>query len=178
MKGKITWQTKIVKALAICLLIGLIQWDSWFSLEIRNEILHDLAYGWLAFAALFLLICFALGRLSKMIKGWLLRILFFTFSLSIALFLSGWLFIKILPPGDWKDIYIYQNGDDYLVVQNMVDYRMEDADYWRLVRTSHPEAMIRVIEEQKLYPQGEPFSAGKNEVAFSNKIWRLVPLKK
>ena len=176
MRRKFTWQIKIVIALAICLLIGLIQWDSWFSLEIKNEILYNLAYGGLAFGSLFLLICIGLRRLTKMMKGWLLRILFFTFSIAVAFL--GWLFIKILPPGDWRDIYIYQNGNDYLVVQNMVDYMIEDDDYWRLIRISHPEAMIRIIEEKKeLYPQGEPYSMGKNEVTFSNKIWHLVSLK-
>jgi hypothetical protein len=175
MKRKVTWQVKIILILAILVLVGFIQWESWFPLEIQNESLQRLADGGLACGALFLLVCFGFGKLIQLAKGFMQGILFLLFPFLILLTAFIWFASNIMPIPKWKDMGAYKNGGDYLVIQRMNYPTFIVRDDWRIIRTASSGSVVRWIEA--IYPADknkEEYTKGASELKFAGKIWHKV----
>jgi hypothetical protein len=156
-------------------LFGFVPWEAVFSVEIRNEALQKLANGQLAWGALFLLVCTCFIVLLQRTKGLLqgVFVLVFPVLLLFAAFIWTISVISMLP--QWRDQYVYCNGDDYLVVQMTESGVTGDHAEWRLEHTRRPYDMIRRIDE--LHPVDDNknvFASGAKEVIYGNKTWHKV----
>ncbi|MEO6980700.1 MAG: hypothetical protein ABI113_20065, partial [Mucilaginibacter sp.] len=144
---KITWKVKLLICAAIITLFGLIPWESWFSIEIRNNTLQYLADGELAWGGIFLLVCTSFPMILNRASGFLRRFLFLLFSFVLLVIGSIWIFSFSFSSSKWSDEYIYQNGNDYVIVQVLEGGFIDIEGAWRIVRTASPVGMIRVLEE-------------------------------
>jgi hypothetical protein len=159
----------------IITLLGLVQWESWFNIDIRNRTLQNLVDGELAFSGIFLFVCIGFPLILNRTRGFLQGFLFLLFPFILLVSGSIWLVVLFMPADQWDDKYVYQNGDDYIVVEEMTEEFLGNDPYIRLVRTNSPNDMIRIIEDAvRMYPSDDTYEKGSSEINFANKTWRKV----
>jgi hypothetical protein len=177
MKRKVSWQTRIILLLALATIIGFIPWESWFPIEIRNKTLATLTNGSLGFGALFLLSCFGFRRLLNRFKGFAQGFLFLLTPFLIIGTAVGWMICVMFPRLDWKDIALYKNGDEYLVIQRFDSFAFESSEKWRILRTSSGTGMVRWIDEQRpLNSQAGDYTKSRENITLSNKAWHKIEI--
>ena len=175
--AKINWKIKLLIFSIIITLLGLVQWESWFNIEIRNNILHDLAGGELAFGGIFLFVCIGFPMILNRTKGFAQGFLFLLF--PFVLMVSGliWFISFFLPSAKWSDEYVYQNDNDYVIVQVQEAGFMDVDSGWRIVRTTSPAGIIRTIEDaQPITKDDKTYNTNEPEITFANKTWHKVSL--
>jgi hypothetical protein len=101
------------------------------------------------------------------------------FSIVVSI-LSGMLTIVVgillmlsfaIPNFNWNDIDVYRNGNDYLVIQEQETFVTSNETYPRVIRTTSPYSMIRVVEEQlNLKSYDDRFQG--NVITYKGKTWR------
>ena len=174
--AKTNWKVKLLIFSIIITLLGLIQWESWFNLEIRNPILQNLADGELACVGIFLFVCTGFPMILNRTSGIMQGFLFFLYVLLILISGVACLLGTIGPMSGWEDVNVYRNGTDYVIVQRM-DYPVPiDREDWRLIRTTSPAGTIRLIEEQQKPIPDETRTENGIEITFDNKTWHKVSL--
>lgn len=175
---KTTWKVKLLICAVVITLVGLIPWESWFSIEIRNSTLQNLAGGELAFGGIFLLACTSFLIILNRASGFLRRLLFLLFSFVLLIISSIWIFSFSFPPSKWSDKYTYQNGGDYIIVQVLDQGWFIDVEgAWRIVRTASPADLIRSLEETQVIQKDDKiYNSSKSEIIFANKTWHKVSL--
>ncbi len=177
---KTNWKVTLLICAVVIALVGLIPWESWFNVEIRNNTLQNLADGELAFVGIFLLACTSFLMILNCASGLLRRFLFLLFSFVLLIIGSIWIFSFSFPPSKWSDEYIYQNGGDYVIVQVLDQGWFIDVEgAWRIVRTASPADMIRSLEETQVIQKDDSiYNNNKTEITFANKTWHKVSLPK
>jgi hypothetical protein len=174
---KTSWKVKLLIFSIIITLIGFVQWESWFNIEIRNNTLQNLADGQLTFSGIFLLVCTGFPMILNYTKGFMQRFLFLLFALVLLISGSIWLFSFFLPSSKWSDEYVYQNGKDYMIVQVLEAGFMDVDGAWRIVRTASPTDMIRTLEDTQVIQKNDNiYNDRKTEITFANKTWHKVSL--
>ena len=174
---KSTWRYNLLICSAIITVFGLIPWESWFSIEIRNNTLQYLADGELAFGGLFLFVCLGLPLLINRTKGLPRRFLFILFVFVLLIIGSIGIFSFSFPPSKWSDEYIYQNDDDYVIVQVLEAGFIDVEGAWRIVRTASPVGIIRGLEDTQVIQKDDKiYNTSKAEITFANKTWHKVSL--
>jgi hypothetical protein len=174
--AKTTWKIKLLIFSIIITLLGLIQWESWFNIEIRNHTLRNLADGELACLGIFLLVCTGFPMILNRTSGVMQGFLFFIYALLILISGVACLFSTIGSLSAWEDVNVYHNGTDYVIIQHM-DYPVPiDREDWRLIRTTSPTSTIRFIEEQQKSIPDESRTKNGIEINFANKTWYKVSL--
>lgn len=106
------------------------------------------------------------------------------FSLILLVFLgiittiSGFLLIVTfaLPTFEWNDRDIYRNGNDYLVVQVRETFVTSNETYPRIIRTSSPYSMIRIVESQH-YLKADDDRFESDRVTYEGTTWVKIPAK-
>jgi len=104
---KITWRAKLSICAVIITLVGLIPWESWFSIELRNNTLQGLADGELALGGIFLLVCTGFPMILNYTKGFTQGFLFLLLPFVLLVIGSIWVISFFLPSAQWSDEYIY-----------------------------------------------------------------------
>lgn len=174
---KSTWRYNLLICSAIITILGLIPWESWFSIEIRNNTLQNLADGELAFSGIFLFVCIGFPMMLNRTRGFLQGFLFLLFSFVLLISGSIWIFSFFLPSSKWSDEYVYQNGSDYVIVQILEAGFMDVDGAWRIVRTASPTDMIRTLEDTQVIQKNDNiYNDRKTEITFANKTWYKVSL--
>lgn len=175
--SKTNWKVKLLIFSIVITLLGLIQWESWFNIEIRNHILQNLADGELAFSSIFLFVCIGFPMILNRTRGFLQGFLFLLFPFILLVSGAVWLVVLFMPAGQWDDKYAYQNGDDYIIVESMTEEFLGNDPYYRLVRTTSANGMIRIIEDFIPVPvSNNIYEKGNREITYANKTWHKVSL--
>jgi hypothetical protein len=177
--AKTTWKIKLLICAVVITLVGLIPWEGWFSIEIRNSNLQNLAGGELAFGGIFLFVCIGFPMILNRTKGFAQGFLFLLF--PFVLMVSGliWFISFFLPSPKWSDEYVYQNDNDYVILQVQEAGFMDVDSDWRIIRTASPMSVIRRIEDSQLIKREDNiYNSSKTEITFANKTWHKVSLPK
>ena len=82
----------------------------------------------------------------------------------------------MLPTFQWYDTSVYRNGDDYLVVQEQETFATTSLTYPRVVRTTSPYSIIRIVEEQLDLNDYDSRFEG-NVITYKGKTWNKEPKK-
>ncbi len=154
------------------MIIGFIPWESLLSIQIRNDILISLTSFSMGLAGLLGLICTVLINIIHNKKRFskIAMLLLPCLLIPIALVLIVNL---LLPTFKWQDTDVYRNGNDYLVVQEFEGFVTSNLRNPRIVRTTSPYGIIRIVEEQQELKNDDRFRA--NEVFYNNKTWHKEP---
>jgi len=89
----------------------------------------------------------------------------FSVAVGLMLFLSF-----VIPAFRWYDTDVYRNGNDYLVIQEQETFVTSNETYPRVIRTSSPYSMIRIVEEQiDLNDYDSRFEG--NAITYEGKMW-------
>ena len=174
---KTNWKVKLLIFSIVITLLGFVQWESWFNIEIRNHTLQNLADGELAFSGIFLLVCIGFPMILNRTRGFVQGFLFLLFPFILLVSGAVWLVVLFMPAGQWDDKYVYQNGDDYIIVESMTEEFLGNDPYCRLIRTKSPNGMIRIVEAAvRVGPSDDTYEKGSIEISYANKIWHKVSL--
>jgi len=178
MKRKVTWQVKIMLLLAILVLVGFIQWESWFPLEIKDNTLREMADYGIGFSALFLLTIVGFSVLAQRFPGKRRMFLFVLRPiLLICILYLGLIFSFITGLGGWQDYRIYRNGNSYLVLEMYEapgDMEPEYSDL-RLIITKSPLSMVRWNDAVYTLSQNKDvYVKAEKILQFAGKTWYTV----
>lgn len=139
--------------------------------------LQNLADGELALGGIFLLVCTCFPMILNHTKGFAQGFLFLLFPFVLLLSGSIWMVSIFWPSAKWNDEYVYQNDNDYVIVQVQEAGFMDVDNGWRIVRTKSPSGIIRTIEgAQRITRDDKTFNNNKTEITFANKTWHKVSL--
>lgn len=164
------------------IVIGIVPWDELFALDIRADTLIMLNSGGLLFTGLLLL------QFIYLVKAFLTegarRVVRITLLTSGILFSFLLLSLNaILNPDMWQDRGIYQNGNNYLILQFNAFGITGERTVWRLIETQQtdcPVRFIKIIKTGRLRSQlnlPEFSSDYVNPIPalkWDRKTWRLV----
>jgi hypothetical protein len=85
-----------------------------------------------------------------------------------------WILDLILPTFNWNDTNVYRNGNDYLVIQERETFVTSNETYPRVIRTTSPYSMIRVVEEQLDLKSYDSRFQG-DVITYKGKRWNKEP---
>ncbi|MEN0055119.1 MAG: hypothetical protein AAGC65_15700 [Mucilaginibacter sp.] len=168
------WSLWLLWLFATITVLSFTPWESIFSIQIRDRVLE-----WLTGTSI--------GLFG--VLGLMCTIIFITRTkndrISIAAtILSGFISVVVvillalnfvLPDFNWNDTAIYRNGNDYLVIQEQETFVTSNETYPRIIRTTSPYGMIRIVEEQVNLNRYDSRFQG-DVITYEGKIWRKEPL--
>jgi hypothetical protein len=162
------WPVKRIITFAFIALLGLVPWEALLPIQIMNGVLRLLtstALGLFGLAGLLftLLISFMLYKPPFALPAAIL--------LSIAILPVSAIFAAslVLPDFEWKDTAVYQNGNDYMVVQEQEAFVTTSGQKRRVLRTTSPNGMVRRVEEWVAPRDVELFNG--SVVLYEGKRW-------
>jgi hypothetical protein len=169
------WLFGLITLFAAIMLLGFIPWEHLFSIQINNNTIACLTDFPMGLLGLFGLLCTTIICLMRSKKRFsiALSILLGILSIPIA---CGMILNFIIPTFRWYDKEIYRNANDYLVIQEQETFVTSNLTYPRVIRTTSPYRMIRIVEEQLNLKNYDSRFQG-NVITYKGKTWRKEPKK-
>ncbi|MGF7038326.1 hypothetical protein [Mucilaginibacter lappiensis] len=168
------WSLRLIMFFVVITILGFLPWESIFSIQIRDSVLACLTNSSMGLFGLLGLLC-TLAVFIRPNKRVTLLAKILSGCLAIPLCFL-WILNLMLPTFYWNDTDVYRNGDDYLVVQEQETFVTTSLTYPRVVRTTSPYSMIRVVEEQLNLKSYDSHFEG-NVITYKGKTWYKEPKK-
>jgi hypothetical protein len=168
--------------LVVLFILGIvIPWETSSSIEIRNNFIMAAASGGLSFGALtILLFSWLIKALIGKSKARIFKIILLVPGIFVSLFCL-WI-STTFKPDIWQDKGIYQNKDEYIIVQFNAFGLLGEHTEWRLIKTKNPDLPIRrisIIKTKRLRDQlslpefGSDYIKAISALRWNSKIWKL-----
>jgi hypothetical protein len=148
--SKSKWPVKLIIVFVVCMILGFTPWESMLSIQIRGVALNWLTSASMGLGGSFGLAYTVLIYAKRNYKRFsiLVMILLPCLLIPISLIL---IISLVLPTFQWQDTDVYQNGDDYLVMQVFEGFVTSSLRNPRVVRTPSPYGLIRKVEEMRWF---------------------------
>ena len=165
------WPFSLITLFTVVMLLGFIPWEHIFSIQINNSTLAWFTDFPMGLFGLFGLLCTTIIICIRHRKN--------RFSIALSMLL-GFLAIPvgfamilnfILPTFNWYDTGVYRNGNDYVVIQEQETFVTSDLTYPRVIRTTSPYSMVRIVEDQ-INLKGNDSRFQNNVITYEGKTWR------
>jgi hypothetical protein len=159
---------------AFITMLGFVPWEPLLSIQIRNNVLIFFTSSLGELVGLFGLILTLLVYLERYKHITILKVLLAGSLMFIILFFVTEL---LMPAFDWKDKSVYRSGNDYLVVQEFDGFVTTSIKNPRVVRTTSPYGMVRLVEEQFNLADNDNRFDG-NTIIYEGKTWHKEKFQK
>jgi hypothetical protein len=151
----------------MAILLGFIPWKTLFSVEFRNLFLEYLTSPSLGFIGLIALSIFLIFGVSKTDYRFRFGAIVICSVLTICFVFC--LFFCLLTSGiKWTDGSIYNNGSEYLIVEEFDNFVTNSVVEPRVIHTTSPYSAIRKIEIRK---DANNDLFGGDSLVYRGKVW-------
>lgn len=164
------WLLGLITSFAVIMILGFVPWEYLFSIQINNHTIAWLTDFPMGLLGLLGILCTAIIYLMRSKRRFSIALSILLGILSIPLG-CGLILNFMIPTFHWYDKDVYRNGNDYLVIQEQETFVTSNETYPRVIRTTSPYGMIRVVEEQiNLKSYDDRFQG--NVITYKGKSWQ------
>jgi fatty acid desaturase len=163
------WPLRLKMFFVVIMAFSFMPWEFIFPIQIRDKTLIWFSSTEMGLIGLLGLLCTVMiyirrnnGQFSIVA---IILLGFLSITVGFMLFISS-----VIPAFRWYDTDVYRNGNDYLVIQEQETFVTSNQTYPRVIRTSSPYSMIRIVEEQiDLNDHDSRFEG--NAITYGGKMW-------